>query len=335
MSAPKKILMGSFALFALIGAVALVKKGALAKKEKAQEEIAYEEEVVYESEEDEAFLFEQEQRNERVSELLTPVKDQVAEEEVDLVWRLFTTGRKKLPIVETVRYKSRVPWLKGRPAWIADYASHYATSRHFIARSLNGKRDYYTQKVSPGDQFNILSPEKNINFYFVIDLSRCKMWFYYHDLDANERVLLKTYKVGLGRFDSETYSGLLTPKGRFLLGEKVATYKPGARDYFRDEEVEMIQVVGTRWIPFADEISGEGDNYRGYGMHGAPWNYDEEAGTYTEAVETIGQYDSDGCIRLSQDDIEEIYSIVLTKPTIVEIVADYKEAELPGTEVER
>ena len=35
MSAPKKIFMGSFALFALIGAVALVKKGALAKKEKA------------------------------------------------------------------------------------------------------------------------------------------------------------------------------------------------------------------------------------------------------------------------------------------------------------
>ena len=52
------------------------------------------------------------------------------------------------------------------------------------------------------------------------------MWFYYHDLDANERVLLKTYKVGLGRFDLDTYSGLLTPKGRFVLGDKVATLNP-------------------------------------------------------------------------------------------------------------
>ena len=330
MSAAKKIFMGSFALFALIGAVALIKKGVLAKKEKASEEV-----TAYEAEENEGLLQEEVERNERVSELLTPVYDQVADEEIDQVWRLFTTGRKKLPIVETIRYKSRVPWLKGRPAWVTDYAAHYATSRHFIARSLNGKRDYYTQKVSSGDQFNILSPDKNLNFYLVVDLSRCKMWFYYHDLDANERFLLKTYKVGLGRFDSDSYSGLLTPKGRFLLGEKVATYKPGTRGYFQDEEVEMVQVFGTRWIPFSEELSGEGDNPRGYGFHGAPWIYDEGAENYSENIDTIGKYGSDGCIRLSQEDIEEVYSIVITKPTIVEIVADYKEAELPGTEVER
>lgn len=333
MSAPKKILIGSTVLFALIGAVGLIKKGAL--KEKETPAIAYEEEVaVLEPEENTEMFLEEEERSERIAELLNPVHDQVAEEEIDHIWRLFTTGRKKLPIVETVRYKSRVPWLKGRPAWISDYASHFSTSRHFIARSLNGKRDYETQKISPGDQFNVLSPDKNLNFYLVVDLSRCKMWFYSHDLDTNERFLLKTYRVGLGRFDSDSYSGVLTPKGRFLLGEKVATYKPGARGYFHDEDVEMVQVFGTRWIPFLEELSGDGGNPRGLGFHGAPWSYDAETKTYQETVELIGKYDSDGCIRLSQTDIEELFAIIISKPTIVEIVADYKDAELPGREAE-
>lgn len=334
MSAPRKILLASAALFALIGTVAMIKKGISSENEKGLEEASQNIAVILQPEENEEMLKQEELRSERVAELLTPVQDQVASEDVDHIWRLFTTGRKKLPIVETIRYKSRVSWLKGRQAWITDYASHFSTSRHFIARSLNGKRDYYTQKIASGDQFNILSPDKNINFYLLVDLSRCKMWFYYHDLDANERFLLKTYRVGMGRFDSDSYSGLLTPKGRFLLGDKVATYKPGMQGYFQGEEVEMVQIFGTRWIPFAEEISGEGGNPRGYGFHGTPWLYNAEDESYTEAIETIGKYDSDGCIRLQQEDIEEIYAIVITKPTIVEIVSDYKEAELPGTEVE-
>jgi hypothetical protein len=47
----------------------------------------------------------------------------------------------------------------------------------------------------------------------------------------------------------------------------------------------------------------------------------------------VGAYDSDGCIRLNSSDIEEIFSIVLTKPTWVEIVKDFHGATLPGIEV--
>lgn len=332
MSAPKKILIGSIALFALIGTLGLVKKSILSKRNNFELSNHSEEGISVVLEERE-LLLQDEERNERIAELLSPVEDQLAREEVDQIWRLFTTGGKKLPIVETIRYKSRVPWLKGRPAWITDYASHFSTSRHFIARSLNRKRDYETQKISSGDQFNVFSSDKEIQFYLVVDLSRCKMWFYYHDLDADERFLLKTYRVGLGRFDSDSHSGLLTPKGQFLLGEKVSIYKPGMVGYFHEEEVEMVRVFGTRWLPFAEEISGEGDSPRGYGFHGAPWIFDGDA--YHEASETIGTYDSDGCIRLSQADIEELYAIVITKPTIVEIVNDYKEAQLPGKEVDR
>ncbi len=319
MSIPKAIFIGSLSLFAVIGGFALFKKkGETVPKELVAAPAPTMEPI--------------EVAPERSQQYLQPVQDEVAEEEKDQVWRLFTKGKQKLPVVETVRYKSRVSWLKGRPAWITDYAAHFSTSRHFIARSLNGKKDYYTQRISPGDQFNIL--KKDVSFYLVVDLSRCKLWFYVLDGATNERHLLKTCKVGLGRFNEDAYSGLLTPKGKFSLGDRVAIYKAGISGHFQDDEVEMVRVFGTRWIPFSEELSGEGDSPRGYGFHGAPWVFDVGTETYSEDLSTIGSYESDGCIRLAQNDIEELYAIIITKPTVVEIVTDFHDAEIPGDLIE-
>ncbi|HLB53391.1 MAG TPA: L,D-transpeptidase [Chlamydiales bacterium] len=249
--------------------------------------------------------------------------------------QLFTLGSDQLPIVETISYTSRAPWIQGRPAWIADYAAHYGTSRHFIARSLNHKPDYLTQKVSPGDRFNVFKEGKNLEFYLLIDLSRCRMWFYYLDLDQNERVLLKTYRVGLGKLDVKKKSGALTPVGKYRFGEKVAIYKPGVMGYYQDEQIEMIRVFGTRWIPFEKELEGCSESARGLGLHGAPWIESLEKGVLVEDVSKIGKYESDGCVRLSAEDIEEIFAIVITKPTTIELVKDFYEAKLPGVEKER
>ncbi len=252
--------------------------------------------------------------------------------EADRIHQLFTTGPMKLPIVETITYASSVPWIKGRPAWVADYASHYATSRHFIARSLNGKPDYISQKVSNGSKFNVFKKDKNINFYILIDVSRCKMAFYYVDLDTQERVLLKTYKVALGRIDAQSSSGCLTPVGKYSLGSKTATYKPGVMGYFQGQTTEMIQVFGTRWIPFDQELEGTVTPAKGYGIHGVPWVPDSASGQLVEKRGCLGKYDGDGCIRLASEDMEELFAIVVTKPTYVVIVKDYHEAMLPGKE---
>lgn len=252
---------------------------------------------------------------------------------VDRIQQLFTTGPNKLPIVETISYSSSVPWLKGRPAWIADYASNYATSRHFIARSLNGKADYLTQKVQSGSRFNVFRKDKNINFHLLVDASRCKMAFYYVDLDTNERILLKTYDVGVGRLDPQKPSGTLTPLGKYSLGNKIAIYKPGTTGFYQDKKTEMIRIFGTRWIPFDQELEGATESSKGYGIHGAPWREDLKTGQFAENKECMGKSDSDGCVRLLMDDIEELFSIVITKPTFVEIVKDFREAKLPGVEV--
>lgn len=253
--------------------------------------------------------------------------------DVDRIDQLFRVNGAKFPIVETIDYTSRVAWLKGRPAWIADYASYYNTSRHFIARSLNGKPDYLTQQVSTGSRFNVFRKDKNIHFYLLVDLSRCKMALYYVDLDAKERALIKTYSVGVGRIDQTKASGYLTPTGTYSLGNKIAVYKQGTMGYFLDEKVEMVRVYGTRWIPFDQEVEACTEHSKGYGIHGAPWEFHPKTKQLIENHDGIGKQFSDGSISLSLEDIEELFSIVITKPAYVVIVRDFKEAKLPGVEV--
>lgn len=260
---------------------------------------------------------------EESSFVVPEVVDRV-DEGVDRIGELFSLGSNKLPIVETIAYTSRVPWLKDRPAWIADYAAHYHTSRHFIARSLNKKADYISQKVGPGDRFNVFRKDCNIAFHLLLDLSKKTMRFSYVDLDTQERVLLKTYRVGVGRVDTAKTSGHLTPIGTYALGEKVAIYKPGIFGTFQDQKTELIRVFGTRWIPFEKEVAGCSEPARGFGIHGAPW-VEGEGGALVEDRSRIGSCDSDGCVRLAQEDMEELFAIVLTKPTSIEIVRSVEE----------
>jgi hypothetical protein len=251
---------------------------------------------------------------------------------VDRMDHLFSTKGYKLPIIETISYSSRVDWLKGRPAWIADYAVHHGTSRHFIARSLNGRPDYFSQKVSTASRFNVFRRDKDIQFYLLIDISRCKLALYYLDLGTNERVLLKTYSVGLGGHSPQSASGCLTPLGTYSLGNKIAIYKPGIIGQYQNKPVEMVRIFGTRWIPFEQAFEGCTAIPKGYGLLGAPFE-ENESKELVENRSCIGRYESDGCIRLSSEDVEEIFSIVITKPSFAVIVKDFKQAKLPGVEV--
>jgi len=334
MSLAKIVLFGSIALFTLIGVVSLVKRSShsssteVVKTQEVQMALPHREPLPVKIEAPPPPL---------PLEKIAPAPSSLTSENdfpmVDRIFRLFTLGPMRLPIVETITYSSSVPWLKGRPAWIADYAAHYQTSRHFIARSLNGKSDYLTQKVSTGSRFNVFRIDKKIQFYLLIDVSRCKMGFYYVDLDTKERLLLKTYNVGLGRIDPHAPSGTLTPLGTYSLGNKVAIYKSGTMGLFQKQQTEMIRIFGTRWLPFDQELDQVTAPAQGYGIHGAPWREDPNSGELVEQRSLIGAYDSDGCIRLALEDLEELFSIVITKPTFVVIVKDFYDAKLPGVEV--
>ena len=324
MSAVKKFLLASIGLFGVIGGYAYFKKQP-ASAETAPAQVV---EIVLA---EPAKKMEAPPAQPVLAKALAPAPISEDLPDANRIAQLFALDSSKLSLVETVSYTSRVPWLKDRPAWIADYANYYETSRHFIARSLNKKLDYFTQKVSFGDRFNVFKKDKQIEFYLLIDLSRCRLWFYAIDLDANERILLKTYPVGVGRVDASRASGYMTPSGKYRLGDKVAIYKPGTLGFYQDNKVEMIRVFGTRWLPFTDEIEGCTETAKGYGLHGVPW-IEDASGQLVEDLSKINVYDSDGCVRLSSLDIEEIFSIVITKPTTVELVKNFYDAKWPGVE---
>ena len=331
MSFPKVLLILAATLFGLIAVAAGIKHSKNSSVSEVESSSDVEGDIAMDLPEEEYAPQEIEEELPVLTPVPAPPRPDSPLPEADRIQEFFNKTGPKFPIVLTVTYKSRVPWQKGRPAWLSDYASHSATSRHFIARSLNGKADYFKQDVSEGDRFNVLNPDKKIQFLLLIDTSRCKMWFYYIDLDTNERVLVKSYNVGLGRIDSTKSSGMLTPLGKYTLGSKIAIYKPKLTGFHNGQKVELIRVFGTRWIPFDKEMGDCSAAAEGFGIHGLPWQPNDK-GELVERKESLGKYESDGCIRLATPDIEELFAIIITRPTTIELVKDFYEAKLPGIE---
>lgn len=88
-----------------------------------------------------------------------------------------------------------------------------------------------------------------------------------------------------------------TPTGTFKITDKIAHpawHKPGGAIPYGDPE----NLLGTHWLAL---------DLPGYGIHG------------TWEPESLGQQASDGCIRLHNDNIEELYTI-LPRGTLVTII---------------
>ena len=93
------------------------------------------------------------------------------------------------------------------------------------------------------------------------------------------------FPVGTGK------SKELTPEGLFTV--KIKAVNP----YFRKKNIpggDPRNPLGTRWIGF-DAINTDG---RIYGVHG------------TNQPNTVGKYISNGCVRLSNSDVERLYQQV-------------------------
>lgn len=94
--------------------------------------------------------------------------------------------------------------------------------------------------------------------------------------------ILKTYAVSTGKNSS-------TPTGNFTVTNKVVNppwYPPSGGVI---PASDSKNVLGSRWI---------GISKPGYGIHG------------TTSPETIGKSVTEGCVRLKNSDVEELYSII-------------------------
>ncbi|HOR49949.1 MAG TPA: L,D-transpeptidase family protein [Candidatus Hydrogenedentes bacterium] len=130
------------------------------------------------------------------------------------------------------------------------------------------------------------------DFSIIIERSTCSLYL------MDNKGIFKRYKTGLGKPGHET------TLGKYTIGTKQKDpvwHKPGAGPIAANAPDNEL---GTRWMPL--EPAAEGLP-RDLGIHG------------TIAPETIGSFASKGCARMLNEDVEELYDLVV-RATPVEIV---------------
>lgn len=132
------------------------------------------------------------------------------------------------------------------------------------------------------------------DFEVVIELSTNRLFL----LDAEG--VFNIYEVGLGKPGNETTTG------HYKIGNKEKNptwYKPGIGPIPPDDPRNEL---GSRWMPLVPEEEGLP---RDLGIHG------------TVDPTTIGKYTSMGCPRLHNEEVEELYDLIVrsTPVTIVEV----------------
>ncbi|MEM9111100.1 MAG: L,D-transpeptidase family protein [Planctomycetota bacterium] len=139
-----------------------------------------------------------------------------------------------------------------------------------------------------------------------IDKSDYRMDLFVEDADGL-RIYLKSYTVGLGEFDS-------TPIGKWIVkpGSKVGPANGGPswvnpRTGERYDRNDPDIPIGEYWMA----LEGIDDNTRdkkGYGIHA------------TNDPESIGRQESMGCIRMRDEDIDQVFYTLFEGASVVEIV---------------
>jgi len=109
-----------------------------------------------------------------------------------------------------------------------------------------------------------------------------------------DKVCIRVYPVGIGKTDS-------TPEGTFIVKSKLRNppYQPQhkPKSAFRDSGAPD-NPLGTRWIDIGNH----------YGIHG------------TIDPTSIGRDASEGCIRMNNKDVEELFDLVVPGATKVTII---------------
>jgi lipoprotein-anchoring transpeptidase ErfK/SrfK len=144
---------------------------------------------------------------------------------------------------------------------------------------INPKLTSTTSMIHPGDQLRMYDANWKIR------VSKKHYRLYLYDGDK----LFKVYNVGIGKQDR-------TPVGTFEIVDKIAEPPWKEFPYGAKENV-----LGTRWMRL--KPTGKTDsNLKGYGIHG------------TWEPNSIGKNSSNGCIRMRNEEVEELFSLIPKYP---------------------
>lgn len=186
-------------------------------------------------------------------------------------------GAERTPVSE-MKWNWDAIFVSGTAPGFVTYTIESGDSLYVIARKHRTTPDLI-KKINDLDSDTIYAGRDirlyRGNFSIMIDKSLNLLTLF-----ADDKAI-KEYRVSTGKDNS-------TPAGDFRIKDKLvdptwfksgAIYAPGSPD----------NELGTRWLGFDKE---------GYGIHG------------TTEPEKIGEQASEGCIRMLNEDVEELYSLV-------------------------
>ncbi len=150
---------------------------------------------------------------------------------------------------------------------------------------LNGLTSHMLQR---GQVLRVVKGDFNI----LVDLSKNKL------LLRSGDAVIKKYNVGIGKTDTPTPLGVFGVTDKLLNPVWYSTLRSGAKEAIPPGDPR--NELGTRWIGF-EPTNGS------YGIHG------------TIAPESIGKAVGNGCVRMHNEDVEELYDLVVAD-TPVEII---------------
>jgi len=152
-----------------------------------------------------------------------------------------------------------------------------------LLKEMNGLK---TDTIRLGDRLLVF----NSSFSIRVSKSRNQL-----DLLLNGR-LFKRYRVGTGKFGK-------TPAVQFTVVDKIVE-PPWTRpsDNRQIEYGDPENVLGTRWMAIKADDHPE---LTGFGIHGT-WERD-----------SIGKQSSAGCVRMLNEDVEELFDLVPRKTTVI------------------
>jgi LysM repeat protein len=175
------------------------------------------------------------------------------------------------------------------------FTVHHEIQKGEILSTIARKHDTFVDSIKRinGLKSDIIRPGTRLKIdksHYLLEIDISDHMLMLHRLWDNETNFVKRYSVGTGKNDN-------TPRGTFKidLKQKEPTwYKTGSKPIPYGSKENLL---GTRWM---------GIDCPGYGIHGT-WEPD-----------SVGIASSAGCIRLINEEVEELYDIVpLGTPVII------------------
>jgi len=166
---------------------------------------------------------------------------------------------------------------------LAKIARKYHTTVALI-QQMNGLS---TSNIRAGDRLLVFTKPFSVR----VSKSRNEL-----DLMCDGKIF-KRYSVGTGKFGK-------TPVATFEIVDKIV-HPPWTRpsDNKRIEYGDPENLLGSRWMAIKSKAHPE---FRGFGIHG------------TQDRNSIGKQSSNGCVRMLNEDVEELFDL-LPRKTVVKI----------------